>query len=69
MLEAETYDVYESCLDGEWYYCGKCGHKIAKQVQGCVCVFKTNEARPSFEVKCNHKSGGKKCKAINEIQL
>ena len=69
MPKLETYEVYESCLDGEWYYCGKCGHKLAKQVQGCVCVFSSHEARPQLEVKCKHKSNGKHCNAINEILL
>ena len=69
MPKLETSNVYDTFLDGEWYRCGKCGHKIAKQVQGCVCVFSTHEARPSFEIKCKHKSSGKYCNAMNKIVL
>jgi len=65
----EEYEVYESVLDGEWYKCGVCGCKLAKQVQSCVCVFDKHNVRPGVEVKCKHKSNGKYCNTINMLEV
>ena len=52
-------------LEGEWYLCGCCGHKLAK------LIYKPTYPDDGFEIeiKCKHKSSGKKCDTINVIEI
>lgn len=44
--------------------CGCCGHKIAE-----VYGLKHGLGNGTLYILCNHKSSGKKCKTINQIDL
>jgi len=58
-------------LNGEWYECRMCGHKLAKRVQGCVCTTEdvkvVNTAQ--IEVKCKHRTSGANCNSVNVLEV
>jgi len=58
-------------LNGEWYVCCYCGHKLAKKVQGCVCT--TQDASvvntAQIEIKCKHRTSGKACDTVNVLEI
>jgi hypothetical protein len=63
-------------LEGEWYLCGCCGHKLARRIHNGVQVFEPvschnnpDNWNPAIEIKCKHKSSGKKCDTINVIEI
>jgi len=77
----ETVTTTAAILDGEWYMCRACGHKLARRVQGHVCTpedtdLKTRarhpqDAAPTYEleIKCKHKSQGKYCDTLNILAV
>lgn len=46
-------------IDGNWFRCSKCGHKIGRKVG----VWPEFQALPALEIKC------KSCKTINYIMI
>ena len=58
-------------LNGEWYVCRCCGHKLAKMVQGCVCTTENMNVvnTAQIEVKCKHRTSGKACDVVNVLEI
>jgi hypothetical protein len=68
---AEAFDKLNRLakLDGEWYRCSGCGHKLARRVQGYVCTTEQAEKHGAIEIKCKHRSGGETCNTVNVMEV
>ena len=68
---AEAFDRVNrlATLEGEWYKCHTCGHKLARRVQGCICTTEQAEKSGAVEIKCKHKNQGKCCDTLNILQI
>ena len=60
----ETGEIVKALVDERVIFCSKCGHKIAS-TKG----FKRGLGNGSIFLVCKHKSAGKVCKTVNQIDL
>jgi hypothetical protein len=60
----ETGEVTKALFDKDVILCGKCGHVIAK----CKGL-RQGLGNGTIYLMCKHKSSGRTCKEINQIDL
>lgn len=57
-------EVVKAVISKEAIYCGKCNHKLA-----VVKGLRNGLGNGTIYLLCKHKSSGKVCKIVNEINL
>ena len=52
-----------------WYICRACGSKLAKKIQGYLCISCKAENKTELEILCKHREKGAYCNTVNILEV